>query len=182
MCDQLRWDYLSCAGHPGLKTPHIDALAKRGVQVTHVDAAPSVVKWARRNAELSGLADAPIRWIVEDAVRFVGREIKRGRKYDIIVADPPSFGRGPGGETWKFERDIEILFQDLSQLQSEELAMLIFSCHTPRFDDRGLQMLAERTFGIKTMSGATERFGFELNVSTQSRSLSAGHCFRWIQR
>jgi len=158
------------------------ALAKRGAQVTHIDAATSVVKWARRNAELSGLADAPIRWIVEDAVRFVRREIKRGRKFDIIVADPPSFGRGPSGETRKFERDIESLVNDLRQLQSEDPAMLIFSCHTPGFDDRGLQMLVERTFGTKKLPGAGERFSFKLPAAQQSRSLPSGHCFRWMKQ
>jgi len=80
------------------------ALASRGVSVTHVDAAPSVVKWARRNAELSKLDQHPIRWIVEDAAQFVAREIKRGNQYDILIADPPSFGRGPKGQTRLAER------------------------------------------------------------------------------
>jgi len=79
------------------------ALAAAGAHVTHVDSASSVVTWARQNAAASGLADHPIRWMVEDAMKFVQREIKRGNTYEIFVADPPSFGRGKKKETWKIE-------------------------------------------------------------------------------
>ena len=79
------------------------ACAKAGASVCHVDAAKGMVAWARENAKLSGLDDAPIRWIVDDCAKFVEREIRRGKRYDAIIMDPPSYGRGPGGEVWKLE-------------------------------------------------------------------------------
>ena len=82
------------------------AAAKAGAQVTHVDAAKGMVTWARENASISGLADAPIRWLVDDCGKFVEREIRRGNKYDAIIMDPPSYGRGPKGEIWKIETSI----------------------------------------------------------------------------
>ena len=82
------------------------AAAAAGAEVTHVDAAAGVVAWARRNAQLSGLSEAPIRWITEDARKFVRREIKRGNFYDAVILDPPSYGHGPGGEAWKLEEHL----------------------------------------------------------------------------
>ena len=82
------------------------ACASAGAEVCHVDASKGMVSWARENAALSGLSQRPIRWIVEDCEKFVAREIKRGRRYDVIIMDPPSYGRGPGGEVWKLEEQI----------------------------------------------------------------------------
>ena len=82
------------------------ACAKAGASVCHVDAAKGMVAWARENAKLSGLEDAPIRWIIDDCAKFVEREIRRGKTYDAIIMDPPSYGRGPGGEVWKLEDNI----------------------------------------------------------------------------
>ena len=152
------------------------ALASRGASVTHVDAAPSVVKWARRNAELSKLAEHPIRWIVEDAAQFVAREIKRGNQYDIIVADPPSFGRGPKGQTWKLQRDLPTLMFDLSDLLTDDAQMLIFSSHTPSFEQRQWQQLVGEAFSLP--AGDSEAFEFALETPTGTK-LPSGHCFRW---
>ena len=80
------------------------ACAAAGAQVCHVDAAKGMVNWARENARVSGLSDAPVRWIIDDCAKFVEREIRRGKVYDAIIMDPPSYGRGPGGEIWKLER------------------------------------------------------------------------------
>ena len=82
------------------------ACASAGASVCHVDASKGMVQWARENAALSGLTEKPIRWIVDDCEKFVAREIRRGRKYDAIIMDPPSYGRGPGGEVWKLEENI----------------------------------------------------------------------------
>ena len=82
------------------------ACAKAGASVCHVDAAKGMVAWAKDNARLSGLSDAPIRWIVDDCAKFVEREIRRGKTYDAIIMDPPSYGRGPGGEVWKLEESL----------------------------------------------------------------------------
>ena len=82
------------------------ACLKAGARVTHVDASKGMVQWAKENAVASGLVDAPIRWLVDDCVKFVEREIRRGNKYDGIIMDPPSYGRGPKGEIWKIEESL----------------------------------------------------------------------------
>jgi 23S rRNA (cytosine1962-C5)-methyltransferase len=124
------------------------ALARRGVQVAHVDSARSVVNWARQNAIDSGLEKAPIRWIVEDAMTFVEREIKRGNRYDIVVADPPSFGRGPKGESWKIQKDLRRLLDGLAELTADRCRMALISCHTPGFDHRNLEAVATESCGL----------------------------------
>lgn len=153
------------------------SLAKRGVQVVHVDAAKSVVNWARANAQSSGLADSPIRWMVEDALTFVRRELKRGNKYDIIVADPPSFGRGPKGERWKLQRDLCHLIEALSELSRGRCKMLLLSCHTPGIDHRQLRTEVENQFQFQSGSGAS--FALELRTKA-NKSLPSGNCFRWV--
>lgn len=92
------------------------ACAQAGAKMVHIDGSKAAVTWARENAELSGLADRPIRWIVEDARTFVGREIKRGRSYDGIIMDPPAFGHGPSSELWKIEEDLLRLVGDCQKL------------------------------------------------------------------
>jgi len=96
------------------------AAAQAGAKVTHVDASKTAVAWARENAKLSGLEDKPVRWITEDAITFLKREIKRGTKYDAIIMDPPAFGHGPGGELWKFEENFLELLQLCAELLSEK--------------------------------------------------------------
>ena len=96
------------------------ACAEAGASVCHVDASKGMVAWARENAQLSGLSDKPVRWIVDDCERFVKREIRRGKKYDGIVMDPPSYGRGSGGEIWKLEDSIYDLVELCSQVLTEK--------------------------------------------------------------
>ncbi len=110
------------------------ALAGVGASVTHVDAARTAVAWARRNAELSGLADRPVRWIVDDAMAFVEREIRRGRRYDGVVLDPPSYGHAAGGRTWRFETDLPALLDALRRIL-EPNGFALLTAHTPGFDD-----------------------------------------------
>jgi 23S rRNA (cytosine1962-C5)-methyltransferase len=107
------------------------AVATAGAEVVHVDSARGTVAWARRSAELNGLADAPIRWIVEDAPRFVRRELARGNRYDAVILDPPSYGHGPKGQSWKLERDLPELLRESISLLSERPAFVLLSCHTP---------------------------------------------------
>lgn len=109
------------------------AAAAAGAEVTHVDAAQNTVAWARRNAELSSLGRAPIRWIADDGPAFVRRELKRGRQYDWIVLDPPSYGHGTKGKTWKLVDDLGSLLADCLQLCSQEPGGLLLTCHTPGF-------------------------------------------------
>ena len=92
------------------------AAATAGAEVVHVDAAKPVVQWAKENAKRSGMAEAPIRWIVEDAPKFVRREVKRGNRYDAIIMDPPSYGHGPKKEAWKLSTDLMDLLRDCKQL------------------------------------------------------------------
>ena len=107
------------------------AAAAAGAEVVHIDAAQNIVDRARANAELSGLADRPIRWIAEDAVKFCRREVKRGNKYDAVILDPPSYGHGPKGEVWKIENDLLPLLKLCGELTSESRAFVLVTCHSP---------------------------------------------------
>ena len=107
------------------------AAALGGAEACHLDASKGMVEWARENARLNGLADSPIRWIVDDAHKFMKREIRRGRRYDAIVLDPPTFGRGAGGEMYKIERDLKETLSLVRDLLSEKPLFVLFSSHTP---------------------------------------------------
>ena len=107
------------------------APALAGAEVCHLDASQSMVDWARENAALNGLQEAPIRWIAEDAHKFLGREIRRGRRYDAIILDPPSFGRGAKGEVYKIERDLSKTLALCRELLSEKPLFILLSAHTP---------------------------------------------------
>ncbi len=106
------------------------ACAEAGASVCHVDASKGMVSWARENAEASGLSEKPIRWIVDDCEKFVGREIKRGRRYDAVIMDPPSYGRGPGGEVWKLEDSIYDLVELCSKVLSEKPLFFLLNSYT----------------------------------------------------
>ena len=138
----VNWDYMTDliknAGRP-VKVLNLFAYTggatiaclKAGAHVTHVDASKGMVQWARENAELSGVSDKPVRWLVDDCIKFVQREIRRGNKYDIIIMDPPSYGRGPGGEIWKLEDEVYNFVSLCSEIVSDDaLAMFINSYTT----------------------------------------------------
>ncbi|MBE6834870.1 MAG: SAM-dependent methyltransferase [Ruminococcaceae bacterium] len=103
---------------------------KAGASVVHVDASKGMVQWAKENAASSGVADRPVRWIVDDCVKFVQREIRRGNKYDIIIMDPPSYGRGPNGEVWKVENEVYPLVELCSQVLSDDPVMFLINSYT----------------------------------------------------
>lgn len=150
------------------------AAAAAGAEVTHVDAARNTVSWARRNAELSSLEQAPLRWINDDAATFVRRELKRGRQYDWIVLDPPSYGHGTQGKTWKLADDLEPLLADCIQLQSPRLGGLLLTCHTPGFGPRELGELLARVSGRdQIMSGPL------ILKTSGGRTLLSGAMARW---
>ena len=107
------------------------AAAQGGAEVCHLDASKGMVEWARENARLNGLAERPIRWIVDDAHKFMRREIRRGRRYEAVILDPPTFGRGADGETYKIERDLSETLSLVKALLSESPAFVLFSSHTP---------------------------------------------------
>ena len=118
---------LNLFGYTGVATL---VAASNGAAVTHVDAAKGVVAWGRENQERSGLSDLPIRWIVDDVVKFVEREIRRERQYDAILLDPPSFGRGPNKELWKIEQKIGELLDACRQLLSERPAFVLMTLYS----------------------------------------------------
>jgi 23S rRNA (cytosine1962-C5)-methyltransferase len=123
------------------------ALAAAGARVTHVDASRPAVAWARRNAELSGLVDHPVRWIVEDALAYVRREERRGRRYAGIVLDPPSFGHGPSGTRWELNDALPVLLAACAGV-AEPDAFVLLTAHTPDLTPGDLAASLETAFGI----------------------------------
>lgn len=126
------------------------AAAKAGAQVCHLDASKGMVTWARENAALNNLTEAPIRWIVEDVGKFLQRELKRGKKYDAIILDPPSFGRGSKGEIFKIEEHLPEILKQCRALLSDHPLFILFSCHTPGFTPIAMKhLLAQMMEGLK---------------------------------
>lgn len=124
------------------------AAAKAGAKVCHLDASKGMVAWARENAQLNQLEQAPIRWIIDDAAKFLAREIRRGIRYDAIILDPPTFGRGAKGEVFKIEEDIKLILDSCLALLTEKPLFILFSCHTP-----GFSPLVLRNLLIQMMDG-----------------------------
>lgn len=106
------------------------ACLSAGARVTHVDASKGMVSWAKENAVASGLADRPVRWLVDDCMKFVKREIRRGNKYDAIIMDPPSYGRGPNGEVWKLEQQLSELLTDVGKILSDDPLFFFLNSYT----------------------------------------------------
>ncbi|HUY90965.1 MAG TPA: class I SAM-dependent methyltransferase [Pirellulales bacterium] len=123
------------------------AAAGAGAELAHVDAARNTVAWARHNAELSGLAEAPIRWIAEDAILFVRRELKRGNRYQAVILDPPSYGHGPKGEIWKLAEGLPELLSLCAELTEADRRFILLSCHSPGFGPDELGRLMAQAFG-----------------------------------
>jgi 23S rRNA (cytosine1962-C5)-methyltransferase len=115
------------------------AASQAGAHLTHVDAAKGVVDWARKNAELCALQERPIRWLVDDALKFIKREERRNSTYQGIILDPPSFGRGPQGEVFKIEDDLMPLLEACKAILAEDALFVLYSCHTPGFTPLVLQ-------------------------------------------
>ncbi|RME51510.1 MAG: hypothetical protein D6790_19875 [Caldilineae bacterium] len=154
------------------------AASQAGAHLVHVDAAKGVVDWARDNAKLSHLDERPIRWIVDDALKFVQREIRRGNRYQGIILDPPSFGRGPKGQVFKIEKDLPPLLDACRELLAEDALFLLLSCHTPGFTPITLHNLVMET--VPDRGGAVE-YG-EMTVQDQTgRALPSGAYARWLQ-
>jgi 23S rRNA (cytosine1962-C5)-methyltransferase len=148
------------------------AAAAKGARVVHVDAARNAVAWARRNAVRSRLDQAPVRWIVEDAIRFVHREMRRGQRYDAIVLDPPSYGHGPRGESWKLARDLPPLLQACAQLLAPQPGFLLLTAHTPGYGPAELApLLAQCIRGLPPADVQSTRLSL---TSTDGRRLSSG--------
>ena len=151
--------------------------AAAGAAVVHVDAAKNAVGWAKENAALSGLKEAPIRWIVEDAPTFVQREGRRGNTYDAIILDPPSYGHGPKGEPFKIKEDLLPLLEHCGQIWGPNRSFFLLTCHSPGYGPAELEAcLSDAVFGACQSGGRAQR----MNLSTaDGRMLNAGCSARW---
>lgn len=123
------------------------ALASKGASVTHVDASKKSVEAAKANAALAGLSDKPIRWIVDDAAKFTAREVRRGRRYDGIILDPPKYGRGPEGEIWQLERDLAPLIVNIRSLVDGKSAFVFLTVYAIRLSALAIGELMQQAFG-----------------------------------
>ena len=120
------------------------------VEVVHVDSAGNTVARGKRNAELSGLAEAPIRWITEDAMKFVRREVKRGNRYDAVILDPPSYGHGRRGEAWRATKHLPELLAHCAKLTADRRHFMLLTCHTPDLDEKRLSAMLRDAVGDRT--------------------------------
>ena len=155
------------------------ACAAAGASVCHVDAAKGMVAWARDNARASHLEDAPIRWIVDDCAKFVEREIRRGRKYDAIIMDPPSYGRGPSGEVWKLEQNLYPFVKLCAGVLSDDPLFVILNSYTTGLAPSVLGYILNLLVGEK-YGGHTECDELGLPVSETGMALPCGATGRWI--
>jgi 23S rRNA (cytosine1962-C5)-methyltransferase len=151
--------------------------ARAGARVVHVDASRKAVALARRNAQLSGLAKAPIRWLVEDARSFAAREVRRGRRYDAILLDPPKYGRGPDGETWHIEADLGPLLADCARLLGPESRLLILTTYAVRLSAHALHRLGVETLG--RLGGTVAAGEMALCEEATGRLLPTAIFMRW---
>ena len=153
------------------------AAAAAGASVTHVDASKGMVTWAKENAVSSGLKDAPIRWLVDDCVKFVEREIRRGNHYDAIIMDPPSYGRGPKGEIWKIEESVYPLIQLCSQILTDNPLFFLINSYTTGLQPAVLSYMISTVLG--TANGTVTASEIGLPVSSNGLVLPCGASGRY---
>ena len=156
------------------------AAAAAGASVCHVDAAKGMVAWAKENAKSSGLEDRPIRWIVDDCAKFVEREIKRGRKYDAIIMDPPSYGRGPSGEIWKLEENLFPFVQLVSGVLSDDPLFVIINSYTTGLAPSVLGYILD-TVVTTCYGGGSRCEELGLPVTDSGLVLPCGSTGRWMR-
>lgn len=166
---------LNLFGYTGAATV---SCAKAGANVCHVDAAKGMVQWGKENAASSGLADAPIRWIVDDCGKFVEREIRRGRRYDAIIMDPPSYGRGPGGEIWKLEQNLWPFVSLCAQVLSDDPLFVIINSYTTGLSPSVLSYITESII-TKKYGGRSDSQELGLPVTDSGLVLPCGATCRW---
>ncbi len=153
------------------------AALSAGADVTHVDGSKAAVNWAKENAELSGFDKKPVRWIIDDARKFVMREIKRGGKYDGIIMDPPSFGRGGKGEIWKIEKDLPKLLEDCGKILSENPLFFIVNGYASGYSSIAYYNALQPV--MKKYGGSFEYGELAIEESKGGRLLPAGIFVRW---
>ena len=157
------------------------AAAAAGAQVTHVDASKGMVGWAKENAVSSNLGDAPIRWLVDDCVKFVEREIRRGNKYDGIIMDPPSYGRGPKGEIWKIEEKVYDLIKLCTEILTDEPLFFLVNSYTTGLQPAVLTYMIHTAL-VPKFGGTVEAEEIGLPVKKNGLVLPGGASGRWSQK
>ncbi len=157
------------------------ACAAAGASVCHVDAAKGMVAWAKENAASSGVADRPIRWIIDDCAKFVEREIRRGRTYDAVIMDPPSYGRGPSGEVWHLEENLWDFVELVSQVLSDDPLFFLISSYTTGLAPSVLTYILESII-TKKYGGHTVSDELGLPVTASGLVLPCGSAGRWTAK
>lgn len=152
------------------------AAAQAGAKVCHVDGSKAAIAWARENAEISGLSEKPIRWILDDAAKFVGREIKRGNKYDGIIMDPPAFGHGPAGEMWKIEENFLGLLDSCKKILSDKPLFFLINGYASGYSAIGYENALR---GVMGEAGSIEKGALVIKESGSDRLLPCGIFARW---
>ncbi len=156
------------------------AAASAGAAVTHVDASKKTIGWARENQVLSGLDDRPIRWILDDALKFVRREVRRGAQYDGFIIDPPPFGRGPKGEIWRIDDGLPELLRECRQLMSDAPLFMVLTAYAIRFSALSLRYLLSET--IADFGGTLAGGEAVIPEQRTDRLLSTAIFARWSAR
>ena len=169
---------LNLFGYTGAATV---AAAKAGASVCHVDAAKGMVQWGKENAEASGVRDCPIRWIVDDCGKFVEREKRRGRRYDAIIMDPPSYGRGPGGEVWKLEDNLWDFVAATAEILSDAPLFVVINSYTTGLSASTIGYVADSIF-TKRFGGHSESAELGLPVTDSGLALPCGASCRWQRK
>ena len=155
------------------------AAAQAGAEVVHVDAAKDIVTWARENAELNSLGDKPIRWIEDDALKFVKREVNRGREYEGIVLDPPSFGRGASGQVWKLEDDLYSLLQNCNKLLSPNARFLVVNCYATEIPPKTVENMLRQILKVANRFGKISSGFHSLVQESNGFELQTGYFVKW---
>lgn len=154
------------------------ACLKAGASVTHVDAAKGMVQWAKENAVASGVGDRSVRWLVDDCLKFIAREIRRGNKYDGIVMDPPSYGRGPNGEVWKIEQQLQELLELSSQILSNDAIFFLLNSYSGGISPTILNYMVKNIV-VKKRKGEVTTSEIGLKITERDIALPCGNTTVW---
>lgn len=188
----VNWDYtrqlIRESGRENIKVLNLFAYTggatvaclKEGASVVHVDASKGMTQWAKENAKLSGVDSEDVRWIVDDCIKFVQREIRRGNKYDIIILDPPSYGRGPKGEVWHLEDSIYDFVKLISQVLSDDAIMVLLNSYTTGLSASVMKYILDDVI-TKEKGGKVEADEIGLPVTSNGRVLPCGSSAIWTK-
>ena len=186
------WDFISekLANKPDAKVLNLFAYSGAATmvasncrisEVVHVDASKGMVEWAKENSHLNNLDNEKIRYIVDDCLKFMKREVRRGRKYDGIIMDPPSYGRGPNNELFKFEEQINPLIEEALNLLSDNALFLIINTYTTGYSSTTIENTLRRHVELKGLNGHIEASELGLNIKDSNYYLPCGFTTRWYR-